>query len=250
MFSLKDIFKPKAALDWLFVAAILVAVLLFGAWFLNDGKETPLKPTDASLASDQKHPASIPAAAEQTSATLAASSSSDAAKPGAFDPDFAAALAAAAQIIDPRLRREALVKACYNEAGHDPAGAVAAAELYSLGQGPGTVLDNLTEQWAEADFHAAYGWVEAKPAGPARDALVARVAFVWSKSQPSEAAQWLVEETEPGPDQQEAIMTVVHQWGEKDMAGASAWVAQFPAGDFRNRAMSELQGIASVQNTH
>jgi hypothetical protein len=244
---MKEIFKPKTPLEWIFLTAILLSILLFGAWSLNNGGGTSSKPADGPSASAQERPDLVSTAPEKPSAPSTISSSEDGAKPVTFDPAFVAALDAAAQISDPQARRAALEKACYREAGHDPAAAITAAERYSLGDGPGAVLENLAQQWAGTDLNAAYAWVEAKPAGAKRDALAARVAFVWSQSQPAQAANWLVQETEPGPGQQEAIMSIVHQWGLQDMTGATAWVEQFPEGDFRDRAMNELQGIASSQ---
>ena len=54
-------------------------------------------------------------------------------------------------------------------------------------------------------------------------------------------------ETHPGQEQKEAVMSIVHQWGSLDIAEASAWVEQFPPGDFRERATRELQCIEDRQ---
>jgi len=243
---MKEIFQPKTPLEWIFLTAILLSILIFGAWLLNSGEGASSKATDAPLAPALKKPAPASVASEGPE-TPSTAVSVDAVQSARFDPAFASALDAAAQISDPQARRIALERACYREAGHDPVAAIAGAERYSLGEEPGAVMENLVQQWADADLNAAYTWVEAKPAGAQRDALAARVAFVWSQSQPAQAANWLIQETEPGAEQEEAIMSIVHQWGLQDMTGATAWVEQFPPGDFRDRAMNELQGIADSQ---
>lgn len=138
-------------------------------------------------------------------------------------------------------RDEILEAACYEIANGDPAEAVALAEKHALTNY--AILANLTAQWAQQDLRAAHAWVLAKPAGYERNELAARVGFVWSASEPSAAAEFVVREIPPGPAQTEAAISVLHQWGLRNFNDAAAWVELFPAGEIRERALSELAGI-------
>ena len=59
----------------------------------------------------------------------------------------------------------------------------------------------------------------------------------------------VVEQIPPGSIQTEAVISVLHQWFLRDMAGAAAWVDQFPAGDLKVRAENEMSGIAGRADT-
>jgi hypothetical protein len=60
------------------------------------------------------------------------------------------------------------------------------------------------------------------------DRLMARVAFVLAKSDPFNAACHVAEEMEPGPMQNEAIISVLHQWTLSDFTAASDGRNTFP----------------------
>jgi hypothetical protein len=162
--------------------------------------------------------------------------------------DQKAALHWATHETDDAIRREVLVEVSFQMAQADPAQAVALAERFDLGQGSGAVLQNLAQQWAAADLPAAYSWALGQPAGEQRDELVGRVAFVWSHSEPAEAARLVAEQIPPGPVQTEAAMSVLHQWGQLDFEAANAWAEQFPENSIRERARNELAGIALYQS--
>jgi len=137
-------------------------------------------------------------------------------------------------------RDAVLVAACYEIANTHPAEAVALAEKYALIKN--ATLANLAEQWAREDLKAVYAWVLAKPAGAERDELAARVGYVWSATQPAEAASFVLQEIPPGPVQTEAAISILHQWALRDAGGASAWANRFPEGALRERALDEAEG--------
>lgn len=139
-------------------------------------------------------------------------------------------------------RVEMLEAVCFQIAEDgDPARAVALADNLHL-TGHGT-LANLEQQWAQTDLPAAREWAIAKPAGDEKNELLERVGFVWSASQPSAAADFVVQEMTPGPAQTEAAISVLHQWALRDFDGAKAWVELFPDGEIRERAVNELAGV-------
>jgi hypothetical protein len=139
-------------------------------------------------------------------------------------------------------RGEALTDACFQIAQANPQRAVVLAEQFNLNKD--AVLENLAQQWAAKDPTTACNWITAQPAGDQRDALVAGMTFIWSQTEPANAAQFVVQQMPPGSAQDEAVMMVLHQWAFVDSTGASAWVQQFPESPLRDRALNELSGIA------
>jgi hypothetical protein len=136
-----------------------------------------------------------------------------------------------------------LERRCLAIAEDDPRQAVEFAIDSGLCDTNTGLLENLTAQWAARDFDAAHGWAQQQEAGELRDALLARIAFAGSQSNPLAAAQIVVTEMAPGPRQNEAAISVLHQWAQIDLEAAAAWAANFPAGDFRKRAMAEIEGV-------
>jgi hypothetical protein len=139
-------------------------------------------------------------------------------------------------------RGEALTDACFQIAQTDPERAVMLAEQFNLDND--AVLENLAQQWAAKDLTTAQNWIAAQPSGNQRDALTTGIAFIWSQTEPANAAQFVVQQIPPGSAQDEAAMMVLHQWALVDSSEASAWVQQFPESPLRNRALNELEGIA------
>jgi hypothetical protein len=156
------------------------------------------------------------------------------------DPE--SALAWGEQQPDNPERNEVLADACFQIARTDPRRAVMLAEQFHLN--PDAVVENLAQQWAAKDLTAAYGWIAAQPADGQRNALVTGLTFIWSQSEPLNAAQFVVQQMAPGPAQDEAIIMVLHQWALADRTAAGAWVEQFPESPLRNRALNELAGLA------
>lgn len=163
--------------------------------------------------------------------------------------DFSAALAWATQLADPTERQRALETICFDVAQRDPRKAVETAIDSHLCDTDAGALDNLTAQWAARDFASAHAWVQQQEAGDWRDELIARVAFAGSQSDPAAAAQIVAAEMPPGPRQEEAAISVVHQWALRDPDAAAAWANAFPEGDFHKRAMAEIEGIRKSRQT-
>jgi hypothetical protein len=142
-------------------------------------------------------------------------------------------------------RTEVLTDACFQIAQADPERAVILAEQLNLSKD--VVLENLAQQWAAKDLTMAYNWIMAQPAGDQRDALATGIAFVWSQTEPVNAALFVAQQIPPGPVQDEAAIMVLHQWALVDSTGASAWAQQFPENPLRNRALNELSGMAQYK---
>jgi hypothetical protein len=160
--------------------------------------------------------------------------------------DSTAALEWAAGLADAGEHDSALANVCIQMSQSSPAEAVSAAGQYGL-KDEGGLFENMVQQWAGKDEPAALDWVSRQPAGSERDEMMARLAFVEAQISPENAVDLVLREIPPGPAQVEAAISVLHQWGLRDFAGASAWVDQFPAGPLADRARQELAGIASYQ---
>lgn len=111
----------------------------------------------------------------------------------------------------------------------------------------GPMRENVATQWAEKDFPAALAWASGQPAGEARDRIIARLAWVQSRTAPVTAAQLVANQIPAGARQTEAAISVLHQWANQDLPSALAWADQFPAGSLRERAFTELEGVIHHQ---
>jgi hypothetical protein len=145
-------------------------------------------------------------------------------------------------------RRRVRETICHAVAESDPRLALGLALRHGTdGDGSDGLLENLSMQWADREPAAALDWVRTQPGGEWHDRLMARVAFVLSKSDPYSAACRVAEEMEPGPAQTEAILSVLHRWTAVDPRAAADWVRDFPPGSLRDRALGELAGGPSSQ---
>lgn len=160
------------------------------------------------------------------------------------DPEAALAWAQLQPGTDPA-REEALTDACFQIAQSDPKRAVMLAGQFKLNRD--SVLQPLAQQWAAKDLPTACAWVAEQVDDDQRNALATGVTFIWSQTEPSSAAQYVLNQMTPGSAQDAAVLMVLHQWATKDAPGASAWVEQFSEGPMRDLALNELAGIARHQ---
>jgi hypothetical protein len=65
-------------------------------------------------------------------------------------------------------------------AASDPAAAIEISDLMDVGRDDGTLV-HIAQMWAEENPSAAMAWAERQPAGPLRDALLARIAMVTAR---------------------------------------------------------------------
>jgi hypothetical protein len=163
------------------------------------------------------------------------------------DSTAGSALAAAMKLPEGDERNRALAAACFSLAQTNPADAVKLAQTLQLDQPPGAVMENLVQQWAMSDATSALAWAGQQPAGTLRDALMTRVAYAMSQTDPALAANLAINLIPPGTAQDEAVMMVVNQWGNQNLTAAAQWVGTFPDGPLQHRAVEELEGIKRYQ---
>jgi hypothetical protein len=158
--------------------------------------------------------------------------------------DRAAALKWASELSNESERNLALTSVCAEIAQVNPAAAIEAMERFEVPDERSS-LENFAQLWADDDLVAATAWASAKPAGPSRDRLLARIATEQSKSEPREAVDLLVKNVTPGETQTEAAISILHQWALRDWDSARQWMEKFPEGPLRERAQNEITGLKS-----
>ena len=156
--------------------------------------------------------------------------------------DAEAALAWSDRLDDAAVRLQVRSTVCIAVAESDPRLALGLALRHGSDAADNdSLLDNLAAQWADREPAAALDWVTTQPGGEWHDRLMARVAFVLSKSDPHAAACRVAQDMQPGPMQDEAVISVLHQWAIADVLSAARWVeAGIPDGQLRVRALAEL----------
>ena len=161
--------------------------------------------------------------------------------------DIQAALSWSDQLENEAERKYARSMLCvaFSEQSGKPDQALELALQHGAEEGGDGLLENLTMQWAARETPAALEWACHQPAGEWRDRLMARVVFVLAKSDPFNAACHVAKEMEPGPMQNEAAISVLHQWAMSEFTAASDWAETLPVGMLRDRAMNELTGLRS-----
>lgn len=152
------------------------------------------------------------------------------------------------QLSDPNERDTMLGCLCFKVAQVDVPGAIEVLEKEGLDDRREVMLCNLVQSWAANDIQSAFAWVNEYPPGKTRDDLVMHIALAENQTDPKSAAQIVATQINPGETQDEAAFSVVDAWAWQDLPGASAWVAQFPDGDLKTRATSQLSRIAEVKS--
>jgi hypothetical protein len=110
------------------------------------------------------------------------------------------------------------------------------------------LVPSLAQAWAGRDVAGATAWAVQQPASEQRDQILTRVAYVAAQTSPAQAAQLVVSQISPGPTQIEAAMSVLSLWARQDLTGARAWVSGFPAGELKDRALTEIETMARHDN--
>lgn len=161
--------------------------------------------------------------------------------------DANSALSWSDQLENDAERRRVRATICTGFAKENPRQALEMAIGHGADEGIGDgLLENLTMQWADREPAPALEWVRSQPSAEWKERLVARVAYVLTRTDPRAAACRVAEDMEPGPAQNEAVISVVHQWAQLDAEAADRWVGELPPGALQERALSELAGIRTI----
>jgi hypothetical protein len=134
----------------------------------------------------------------------------------------------------------------------DPARAVETSDRFGIGRNDGTV-EHIVQLWANENLRAALDWAEAQPASAQRDQVLARITSVQSQTAPADAARTALTQIAPGPVQDAAIASLIHQWSFQNSEAASAWVEGLPVGHIQDLARAaaaqsaQHRGVAAAQ---
>ncbi len=161
--------------------------------------------------------------------------------------DPATALTWARQLSDPAERVAVTSTALLAWGQSDPRKAISYAESCDLGDQTCSTMGILVQKLADTDLNSALAYVSQQPAGALKDELLSRVVMVEAASDPLAAGQTVSQCMVPGPAQTEAAISIVHQWAMKDPDAAAGWAADFPEGPLKDRALNEINGLASYR---
>lgn len=154
------------------------------------------------------------------------------------------AMAAAAWCtdLDPGEERDRwLARVSGKLAGRDPAAAMTMLEERGLAADL-TAIGPVLHHWARRDMEGAVEWITRQSNSELCDAAWSSLALSLAESHPAEAATLAATNISGESEQEEAIISVLHQWILRDRKGAEAWVALFPEGPLRQRAAEEFKG--------
>lgn len=154
-----------------------------------------------------------------------------------------AALVWATGLIDASERQQATERVLIATAEVDPEKAVRLAVKSDEAGKAGALTEQLVELWATTDFRKSREWALSLPPGEQRDRCVARVITVEAQTFPADAARFAIKRLPPGSVLDETIISTVYYWARRNKSKALQWVKAFPAGDFRERAMREVNGV-------
>jgi hypothetical protein len=131
--------------------------------------------------------------------------------------------------------------ACTKISRAEPALAVSLAwSVYGLRESPHICF--LAGYWLASDRPAAEAWIMNISDPHLRDRMWSEAALNLGSVSPEQAAILAAEKISPGPLQEEAVISALHQWVLTDRQAAAAWVELFPEGPLRERAEGELFG--------
>jgi hypothetical protein len=105
---------------------------------------------------------------------------------------------------------------------------------------PECVWPIIVEQWAKKDGQGALSWVNQQPKGELYNSMIQSIISVESKKDPYQAASLVSEAFESGAVTFDSVALVLREWSKTDLPAATAWVGQFPEGEFKKNGMREL----------
>jgi hypothetical protein len=143
-------------------------------------------------------------------------------------------------LLDPADRTLAAEATIAQVAQTDPAGALELAWLLRVGLEDGRI-ERRAQLWTEEEPAAAIAWVRAQPTGNLRDRLLARIARVRARSNPTEATGLLLGYMSAGNARDEALLAVVGEWARRDAANAAPGIDQFPGGSLHAHAVTTAE---------
>lgn len=110
------------------------------------------------------------------------------------------------------------------------------------------LIDHAISQWAAHEPEAPAEWASQIPPSPLRDQVFARLATSMSETDPIAAADLALEHLAPGPQQNDAIVSIVQRWTQRAPSEAAEWVRQFPEGELQATAIENVLQLWAGQD--
>ena len=146
-------------------------------------------------------------------------------------------------------RQSALLQTAYEAARTAPQEALTLAAELNAGPARNDLVTHAAMQWAATEPEKAAKWAGQIQDRPLRERVLSTIAAAWGDTDPAAAARLAVDSLHPGRLQDEAVIGIVARWVQTGPEGATAWVAQFPAGQLRESALAILaaNGVVAAQ---
>jgi hypothetical protein len=167
--------------------------------------------------------------------------------------DVQAAVKWTENIPDEKLRRAAFASLVTSWAERDPKAAASFALALPEEEDPlaprtyrghtdkQRAIAEIVQEWSSVDPRAALKWIEQLPRAQQHEHAMT-AAEMWARSNPKEAAEFVVTAMPPGDIQQDAALKVATTWSDTDPLAAAQWVLQFPDGPGKERVLSRVIG--------
>ncbi len=123
--------------------------------------------------------------------------------------------------------------------GIDPTAAAAFANTPGLENWRSEIMRVVAQSWTDKNPEAAIDWATQLTNPAEHDTAISYISLKAGESDPAWGVQAL-EKNGAGSYQTSALENLAQRWAEKDFAAASAWVANQPAGENRDRLVERI----------
>lgn len=122
----------------------------------------------------------------------------------------------------------------------DPRLSVEMALQMKPGEAQNNLLKAIVCAWMESNPQATRNWIASVKDSNLSDQLVASAAQSYALTDPVQAATWLVSDVKSEEVVEKATLNILSSWLIKDAQGAANWVAQFPNGYTKAKAIQKV----------
>jgi hypothetical protein len=125
----------------------------------------------------------------------------------------------------------------------DPVEAIVWAEQMRPGERQTGLLGMAATDWVKRDPDAAAQWVGRVNDPALREQLVGSLTVGYADTDPVQAAECAMQSLRPGDVLNRSVAEIAWTWALREPTAAVAWVAQFPEGPARQKALGNVLGI-------
>jgi hypothetical protein len=140
-------------------------------------------------------------------------------------------------------KQTVIAKAASEALARDPVAAIEYARQLNAGPAQTSFMQMATADWARQNPDAAQQWVGQISDPALRDQLTGAVLTGYAEADPGQAMQLAAQSLSPGPVADQAQADIAWKWALQDPSGAGDYLAQMPAGNARQMAVSEMVNV-------